>query len=348
MRQPAAWNLGCPFVLYPERKVNLMKEEEKSFETVLNELFYAESLPIAELYRLSDMQAEELAAFVAGWTAVSDERRRAIVRHLADISEDNFVVDFTPVFAHNFQDTLPEVRVAALDGLWDSTDLRLITRITALLQEDPAEEVRIAAAGALGHYVLLAEWGQLPERILPGLIDTLLAEYDKTETTVSIRRVLLEGLGAAHHPRVPKLIEEAYENGDQAMQMSAVFAMGNTADRRWTVAVLGEMGSPYEDMRAEAARAAGTIGNSDFVPLLAELAYDEDLAVRLAAVTSLGQIGGDEVQRILANMLDDPEVEEVDEVFEAVEDALEEATMMAGDFDFVDFAFDDDDEEEDD
>ncbi len=323
------------------------EEEEKSFEAVLEALFHAEPLPIAELYRLSDMQAEEWAAFVAGWTAVPNERRQVIVRHLADIAEDNFVVDFSPVFVHNFQDPLPEVRVAALDGLWDSTDLQHIPHITTLLQKDPVEEVRAAAAGALGHYVLLAEWGQLPERILPGLIDTLLAEYDNEETADSVRRVLLEGLGAASHSRISKIIEEAYENGDALMQMSAVFAMGNTADRRWTVTVLGEMESPYEDMRAEAARAAGAIGNSDFVPRLAELAYDEDLGVRLAAVTSLGQIGGDEVQRILADMHDDPEVEEIDELFEAVEEAMEEATMMAGDFDFVDFPFDDDDEEED-
>jgi HEAT repeat protein len=279
---------------------------------------------------------------VAGWTAVSDKRRQAIVRHLADISEDNFIVNFMPIFVHSFQDPVPGVRVAALDGLWDATDLKLIPQITLLMQQDPAEEVRAAAAGALSHYILLAEWSQLPQRILPGLVDTLLAEYDKAETAVSVRRVLLEGLGAAHHPRVNKLIEEAYENGAQSMQMSAVFAMGNTADRRWAVTVLGEMESPYEDMRAEATRAAGNIGSSDFVPQLAELAYDEDLAVRVAAVTSLGQIGGDEAQRILANMLDDPEVEEVDEVFEAVEEAMEEAAMMAGDFNFVDFPFDDD------
>ena len=321
-----------------------MTEEEKPFANILEDLFQADPLPIQELYRLSDMPAEEWAAFTTGWTAVPDERRQAIVRHLADISEDNFLVDFAPIFVHTLGDASPEVRVAALDGLWDSTDLKLIVPITRLLKEDPAEEVQAAAAGALGHYVLLAEWGQLPERILPGLIDTLLAEYDNEETAVSVQRVLLEALGAADHPRVNKLIEEAYENGDQPMQMSAVFAMGNTADRRWTVTVMGEMESPYEDMRAEAARAAGAIGNSDFVPRLAELAYDEDLAVQVAAVTALGQIGGDEVQRILANMLDDPEVEEIDELFEAVEEAMEESAMMAGDFNFVDFPFGDEDE----
>ena len=321
-----------------------MKEEEKAFATVLKDLFEADPLPIPELYRLSDMSAENWTAFASGWTAVSDERRQAIVRHLADISEDNFIVNFAPIFTHSLEDALPEVRVAALDGLWDVMDLRLITPITAMMQTDPEEAVRAAAVGALGHYVLLAEWGQLPERILPGLVDSLLAEYDKEDTAVAVRRVLLEAIGAAHHPRVNELIEEAYENGDQSMQMSAIFAMGNTADRRWTVTVLGEMESPYEDMRAEAARAAGAIGSSDFVPLLAELAYDEDLAVQVAAVTSLGQIGGDDVQRILANMLDDSEVEEVDELFEAVEEAMEESAMMAGDYKFVDFPLEDEDE----
>ena len=324
----------------------MMNEKEKSFDTVLDELFHEESLPIPQLYRLSDMQAEEWTAFKVGWATVPDERRQVIVRHLADISEDNFVVDFAPVFVHSFADSVAAVRMAALDGLWDSTDLKLIPTMKQLMQHDPDEQVRAAAVGALGHYVLLAEWGQLPERILPGLVETLLAEYDNEDTAVSIRRVLLEALGAADHPRVKKLIEEAYENGDQAMQMSAVFAMGNSADRRWTVTVLGELESPYEDMRAEAARAAGAIGSSDFVPQLAELAYDEDLTVRVVAITSLGQIGGDEVQRILANMLDDPEVEEIDEVMEAVEEALEESAMMAGDFDFVDIPFGLEDDED--
>ena len=317
----------------------MMAEKEKPFDDVLDELFTAEQLPIQELYRLSDMQSDEWTLFQKVWQSVPDERRQVIVRHLADICEDNFVVDFAPIFRQSLDDSVSAVRIAALDGLWDSTDIKLLPTITRLLKSDPDIEVRVAAAGALGHYVLLAEWGQLPEHILPNLVGTMLAEYEKADTAVSIRRVLLEGLGAADHPRINDLIAEAYENGDQAMQMSAVFAMGNTADRRWTVTVLDEMESPYEDMRAEAARAAGAIGNSDFVPRLAELTYDEDLAVRVTAVSSLGHIGGDDVQRILADMLDDPEVEEIDEVMEAVEEALEEAAMMAGDFSLVDFPF---------
>jgi HEAT repeat protein len=209
-----------------------------------------------------------------------------------------------------------------------------------LMQHDADVEVRTAAAAALGHYLLLAEWEQVPEHILPDLVETMLAEYDKEDTAVSIRRVLLEALGATSHPRINSLIESAYENSDPAMQLSAVFAMGNSADRRWSGIILDEMESPYEEMQAEAARAAGTIGSSDFVPELAELAYDGDMAIRIAAITSLGQIGGDEAQHILGNMLDDSEVQELDQVLEAVEDAMEESTLMAGDINFADSLFD--------
>lgn len=326
----------------------MTEEKEQPFADVLLELFEADPLPIRQLYRLSDMQPEEMELFDTGWTAVPDERRQVIVRHLADISEDNFMVDFSPIFIRGFNDSVADVRMASLDGLWDTSDLKLIPPITDLLNNDPDERVQAAAAGALGHFVLMAEWGQLPERILPGLIDSLLGRYDNDKTADSVRRVVLEALGPAGHPRVNQLIQEAYENGDQPMQVSAVFAMGGTADRRWSATVMAEMESPYEEMRAEAARAAGAIGNSDFVERLAELAYDEDVAVRLAAITSLGQIGGDEVQRILTEMIDDPEIEEDDEILQAVEEAMEEAAMMAGEFDFVDFDFDDDEDEDND
>ncbi len=319
----------------------MKEQEERAFAEVLNEIFTSEPLPIADLYRLSDMNDDDAALFWQGWTAVPDERRQIIVRHLADISEDNFIVDFSPIFVASLDDTMPDVRVAALDGLWDSLNLRLIPTIIDLLKTDPNEQVQTAAAATLGHYVLLAEWGQLPERILPNLVETMITMYEQPETAVSVRRVLLEGLGAADDPRISKLIAAAYESNDPAMQMSAVFAMGNSADRRWSATVLAEMESPYEDMRVEAAQAAGNIGNSDFVPQLAALAYDEDLAVQIAAVTALGKIGGDDAQRILVDILDDPDMEDNDVLLEEAELAMQEAAMLAGDFDFGDFLPDD-------
>lgn len=313
-----------------------MKEEEEvvPFVDVLDAVFASENVPIHMLYRFSDMTLEETAQFQSRWTAVNDERRQSIVRHLADLTEENFVVDFTPVFMHCFDDAHEYVREAALDGVWDVTNIKLISPIIHLVQTDESVLVRAAAARALAHYVLLSEWGQLPKRVSPRIIEALLAEYDKVDTAVPIKRATLEALGAANHPRVNRLIEEAYEDVDVGMQLSALFAMGNSADKRWTATVLAEMENPNPDIRAEAARAAGIIGGSDAVPKLSELAVDEDLAVQTAAIYSLGQIGGETAQATLVELLEDAEFAEVHDI---IEEALEEMSLLNGDLNIFDY-----------
>jgi len=303
-------------------------ETEQSFSSVLDALFEDEQLPIHLLYRLTDLTADEMAEFNRRWPEIPAERRRVIVRHLADISEENFVVDFAPIFAQCFKDSSAPVRVAALDGLWDATHVPLVRPIIDMMQHDESVEVRAAAAAALAHYVLLAEWGELPVAISPPIVDALLAEYKKKETAVPVKRAALEALGAASHPHIDSLIEEAYESDDFAMQLSAVFAMGSSANNRWLPTILDEMSNPAAAMRVEAARAAGAMGSSDVIDDLANLTVDEELDVRLTAVTALGQIGGEAAQRILVDLADDPESEEL---HEAVDEALEELTWMAGD-----------------
>lgn len=317
------------------------EKTEKPFSEVLDALFTDEQIPIPLLYRLSDMPAEAFNTLVERWPAVAEERRRVIVRHLADISEENFVVDFSPFFSFCFQDETAAVRIAALDGVWDCTNLALIDPIIRLMQSDENDEVRAAAAAALAHYVLMAEWGELPRKISPRIVAALLAEYEKDETAVAVKRAALEALGAANHPRVPTLIQEAYEQENFDMQISAVFAMGNSADPRWLPIILEEMSNPMAEMRAEAARAAGTIGSSDAVPSLAELAIDEELSVGLAAVTSLGQIGSEQAREILLDLLDDPEFETL---HETIDEALDEMDWLGGEFDLL--AWSDDDEDE--
>lgn len=307
------------------------KKEQLPFSSVLDKLFTADPLPLDLLYRLSDMSEEDTQRFWSSWTAVPDERRRVIMRHLADISEENFVVDFAPIFTRAIADPFAPVRVAALDGIWDTTHIGLVRPIINLLQTDADQAVRAAVAAALAHYVLLAEWKQLPAHISSPIVEALLAEYEKGDTAVAIKRSALEALGAANHPRVARLIEEAYENDQFEIQLSAVFAMGNSADPRWLATVIGEMQSPSEDMRAEAARAAGAIGGGTAVEALANLVVDEDLSVALAAVEALGQIGSDQAMEILQSLLDDPDFAALQE---AVEEAIEEMAWLSGDVDF--------------
>ena len=111
-------------------------QREQSFPAVLSALFGADEVPVHLVYRLSDMGAANFELFQREWLEVSEERRAALVRHMADIAEENYLVDFTPLFAHLFNDTYATVRQAALDGVWDSTDSGLVRPIIGLLQGD--------------------------------------------------------------------------------------------------------------------------------------------------------------------------------------------------------------------
>ncbi|MGD8585637.1 MAG: HEAT repeat domain-containing protein [Chloroflexota bacterium] len=299
-----------------------------------------EDLMLASLYRMSDLTPEELSHFYDHWPKVDEERRRVIVRHLADISEENFQVDFGAVFAHCLSDETPAVRLAALDGLWDSERTSLLEPIIGLMLSDPEEDVRTLAAATLGHYILLAEWDVIPLDSVRVAVDALLAVLDEIETPKPLRRAALESISASSHDRVQRLVREAYDSGDHELQVSAVYAMGRMVDKSWLPIILDEMMSSSSEMRLEAARAAGHIGSTDAVADLVELISDEDLEVQLVAITAMGQIGGSLAIRVLDEMDGDPDFAHVQH---AIEEALEEAIWM----DNVDLAlFDWDNDEE--
>ena len=317
---------------------------KRPFEDLFASIASEQPLPIHLLFRLSDLKPDEMALFQRQWPTLDEERRRVILRHLVDISEENFSVDFAPVFGYCLHDSSASVRQAALDGLWDSTDVRLIEPIIQLMKQDESTAVREAAARSLAHYVLLGEWGEIPDRYSTIMVTNLLAVYDDPETAVSVQRAALEALGAASHPRISGLIRDAYESDDAGMQLSAVFAMGNNADPRWLPVIVGEMEAYDADMRAEAARAAGAIGEQDVISELAELVYDEVSEVQEAAILALGQIGGETASQILSDLLDD---EEFEPLHELVELALDEMSWIDDDLTVLNFDYDDLDDEND-
>jgi hypothetical protein len=320
----------------------MTKHKEIPFASVLTTLFTADEPPIHLVYRLSDLTDADLALFKQQWPGVSEERRRVLARHMADIAEDNFVVDFAPLFAYLFEDESSAVRLAALDGVWDSENPHLIDPIIGMLQRDREVSVRAAAARALAHYILLAEWGQIQDVYTGSIVEALLAEYERPRATEEIKRATLEAVAAASHPRIAELINDAYEEGSDDLQLSALFAMGNTADNRWLPILEQEMESPSADFRAEAARACGMIGDPAAVDSLEQLLTDTELEVGLAAVYALGQIGGDRAYELLAAMAEDPEFEEF---HDAIDEALEEMDWLGGKLDLLDFSSGDDDDE---
>ncbi|HOU41981.1 MAG TPA: HEAT repeat domain-containing protein [Promineifilum sp.] len=323
----------------------MTNQRQQSFTSVLSALFNGDDVPVHLIYRLSDMEMAEFNQFQRAWASVDEARRAAIVRHMAEIAEENTLIDFTPVFAYLFDDKYASVRQGALDGVWDTTDPALIRPIINLLQTDPSVVVRAAAARALAHYVLLAEWGQIAPGVVTPIVDALLAEYEQPKANEEVKRAALEALASANHPRVPELIRNAYEDGSNEMQLSALFAMGLNADDRWLSIVSDEMESPSADFRAEAARAAGAIGNPEAIDGLEQLLHDEDVEVAIAAVYALGQIGSERATELLNRLADDPAYEDL---YDAIDEALEEMDWMGGEFDLLALPDDEDEDENDD
>lgn len=312
---------------------------EQPFSEALHELLTVEPLPLGNLIRLSDLSDEQMSEFQEAWPSVDQARREDIARLLAEVAEDDFLVYYDPVFHFLFKDPSPAVRIAALQGLWDSTNESVIPTVINMVEQDEELMVRATAARALAHYVLLAEWGQVSDESSDLIVTALNAQLEDEDAPAELRRASLEAVASTNTPRVNEHILEAYESGSLDMQLSAIYAMGLTADRRWLNLVLEEMSHPEAEVRVEAARAAGTIGDMAAVSELAQAVYDDELEVAAAAVWSLGQIGSDDAMDVLNELL---ESAERPELLELIEEALEEMEWQSGAFDTL--VFDDDDD----
>jgi HEAT repeat protein len=145
---------------------------------------------------------------------------------------------------------------------------------------------------------------------------------------LEVRRRALEALAFSSRRELAALIEEAYDSDELQLRVSALFAMGRTADSRWAQQVQAELGSPVPELRFEAARAAGELELSDAAPVLAELAQDEDPQVREAAIWSLSQVGGTTAQAALNQLLEAAEDEAEQEYLQEALENLEFTTDM--------------------
>jgi HEAT repeat protein len=286
----------------------------------------ATPLSIPRLYWLSDLSEEELEQVARVWLTLSTARRRAIMSHLVDISEENTEVDFGRIFRMALSDPDPEVRALAIDGLWyEDQDLQLMRRFFELFEKDPSVEVRARAAIGLGRYLFNAcIMEQIPLSAVRPAIEALRQAFYNPEEPLEVRRRALEALGNTLEPDLPLMIARAYEDPDERMRMSAVFAMGRTGEERWVPYVMEALRSPSPAMRYEAVVAAGEIGIREAVPLLARLIEEGDVEIQEAAIWALGEIGGPRAREILEELAEG----EDEDLAALAEEALEGLNLM--------------------
>ncbi len=329
-----------------------------SFSQILGELL-DDGKPFhpRNLYRFSDLEGQDLIDFQQAWPQVSTRRRQAILENIEELGETNFTLSFEEVCRVTVGDSDPRVRELSVRTLSEYEGANLISLFLNLLSNDEDPAVRAASATALGSYVYFGELEELPEKTLNEIVDRLLETYRGSDTSL-VRRRALEALGFSSRNEIPDLIESAFGTGKHDWMISAIFAMGRTANKRWGKTILEMLESDDVELRYEAARAAGELELKPALTPLMNLLDDSDSDTRMAAVWSLSQIGGEGVQDALEQLYDETEDEdEIDFIDLALENlqftedveafSLLELPPDGDEYDDEGYDFDDDlDEEE--
>jgi HEAT repeat protein len=273
------------------------------------------------LYRLSDLEDEEVTRLVEVWPNLPLRRRQALMEDLEDLGLADDLLSFESIGRHAIKDDDTLVRASAVRLLWefDSDDLRVI--FMNLLENDPAADVRAAAASGLGQFVYSGELEELEEDELHKLEHHLLQAIDRDDSPV-VRRKALESLGFSSNSEVAGLIEQAYQSEDRDWMVTALLAMGRSMDSRWEEPILSELKSKIPAIRAEAARAAGELEITASTASLIDLTEDSEDIVRSAAIWSLSQIGGEQARQTLENLYREADEEEEIDFLEIALDNL--------------------------
>lgn len=320
-----------------------MVMSETSLQSVLDALLdESRELTSQHLYRLSDLEEEEIQELEAVWDEVPLQQRRSLLEDLEELTAQDMVLSYEHVCRTFVKDDDPLVRLPAVRILWEFEAPDLIPLFVDLMETDPEVGVRSSAASALGRFVYLGEVEELAQEQLRLVVRRLLDVIEGFDHPL-VRRRALESLGYSSHDRVPTLIEEAFTSGDDEWIASALFAMGRSADPNWRGEVLGRLDDLNPNIRFEAVRAAGELELDDASPTLLELLDDPSDSVRLASIWALSQVGGQGVRASLNALLRDTE----DEVeADLIADALDNLTFTEGFDQFSLFDFDEDIEEE--
>jgi HEAT repeat protein len=314
----------------------------QAFTTVLGHLRdTGQPFPAIDLFHFSSLSKNNLAALEDVWPELPVERRRGVMHDLNELGEANFEVAFEDVYRMGLEDEDAEVRATAINGLWESEEFDLIAPFIDFLQHDPDAGVRAAAASALGRFVYLGEIEELPEPQFHRIEDVLLATVQGNDDFDVRRRALEAVASSTSRAEVAPLIAKAYADPETKWRVSAIFAMGRTADAEaWGAQVCAELENTLPEIRFEAARAAGELELEDAVPALIDLLKDVDQQVREAAIWSLSQVGGEEARRALTRLMRRADEDERD----FIRDALDNLEFTEDVQNFSMFVFDEEDE----
>ena len=310
--------------------------DEIEFHQIIEALL-DENNPFAPryIYRLSDLEGEDLHQLEATWLKVPAWRRQALMEDMQMLCEKDFLLSFEAAGRLALIDPDPKVRFSAvrmlIENECETSDL--VDVYMDLMVNDIDANVRVISTQALGRFVYLAEMGTLLAQEKRELEERLLS-VALGEDSPEVKRSALEALGFSNRDEVLSLIENALNSSDHAWQISALIAIGRSANDFWKPQVMSMLKHTSPLIRTEAARAAGEIVIEETRASLFDLVDDTNEETSTAALWALSQIGGKEVRKILQDRLnaaeDDSEVSFLESALENLDfiDGLGELGLM--------------------
>jgi HEAT repeat protein len=288
-----------------------MTTEPLSFQKVLDSLLAnSREFPRRYLQDFSDIGTNELRSLLDVWPRVELKRKLTLLEELDALSETDTLVSFDDLASALLTDPDPQVRARAIHLLDESEDVKLVPSFLDMLKSDADLNVRVQAASALSLFVDLGELEEIAETIYHQIEDALLTSITGDDDA-RVKRAALESLGYSSREDVATLIQSSFQREDPHWKVSALIAMGRSADERWAEEVTRSLVSENDNIRKAAVQAAGELSLRSTRPLLLRMLNDEeDSSVLSAVIWSLSQIGGEDVRTYLENILDEIEDEE--------------------------------------
>jgi HEAT repeat protein len=334
-----------------------MTENNENFAHILEALTnYDQPFPARMLRSFSDLTPNHLHMLKTVWPVIKRERKISLLEDLETVAESDTLVNFDELAKMALVDEDSAVRILAIRLLWECDETRLLPIFTDMMLTDTAEDVRAAAASALGKFVLLGELETIPETMRISNVQNLI-DVTSGDDLPMVRRRALESLGFSSHPKVPELIETALATAESQWLTSALYAIGRSADERWTDIVLRYIDSEDGEILFDAIRAAGELTLEEARDPLLEKLDDtlDDQELRFAIIWSLSQIGGEAVKKKLEELIEKGANDEEAELIEKAMDNIELGGQIEGmemleydpDEDLDDEDIDDDSDEDD-
>jgi HEAT repeat protein len=300
-----------------------MRKVELDFSEVIDSILAVdENLEYQTLVNLSDLNPSDIDVLASSWNTIPEKRRLELFENLYRLGKEDTVLSFLEISRFALEDECSGIRILALQTISLYDEISILDSIERILIEDPDQGVQLAAVSGLGKYILLGELDKIPSTKYQNLLVNL---TNVLETSISeeMRHRALESLGYSAGKEIETRIIEAYNTGETKWLMSALRAMGRSADERWASDVHSMLDHNNNEVRLEAIRAAGELELLQSVNKLVKILFEiDDERITQACIRSLSQIGGEEAKDALEELYEQCEDPEQLELIEQAHDQL--------------------------